>query len=103
MSWKPGQSGNPSGGGRTKPWLDALRMEAALAEKGEATPAPKGSLRWNARMLLESGEIQAIKEIGDRFDGKVPQAVVGDDEHDPIRTVTKIELVALTDGDNSTD
>lgn len=31
-----------------------------------------------------AGDVQAIKEVADRLDGKVPQAVVGDDEHDPI-------------------
>jgi len=30
------------------------------------------------------GDVPAIKEIADRLDGKVPQAIVGDNEHDPI-------------------
>ncbi len=38
-----------------------------------------------------SGDVQAIKEVADRLDGKVPQAVVGDDEHDPISLVSVIE------------
>jgi hypothetical protein len=65
-------------------------MEAALAERGEETPAPKGSLRWIARKQLErAGEdTAAAKEIADRLDGKVPQAVGGDDELDPISVRT---------------
>jgi hypothetical protein len=37
-----------------------------------------------------SGDVQAIKEVADRIDGKVPQALVGDDESDPINLVTEI-------------
>lgn len=42
-----------------------------------------------------AGNVVAIKEIADRLDGKVPQAVVGDDESDPISIVTKIERVLV--------
>lgn len=31
-----------------------------------------------------TGDVPAIKEIADRLDGKVPQAVIGDDNEDPI-------------------
>ena len=31
-----------------------------------------------------TGDVPAIKEIADRLDGKVPQAIVGDSEHDDI-------------------
>jgi hypothetical protein len=36
------------------------------------------------------GNVIAIKEIADRLDGKVPQAVIGDDESDPINFVAEI-------------
>jgi hypothetical protein len=36
-----------------------------------------------------TGDVSAIKEIADRLDGKVPQALIGDDEHDPIGMVFK--------------
>lgn len=29
------------------------------------------------------GDVQAIKEIGDRLDGKVPQGIIGGDDGDP--------------------
>lgn len=48
-----------------------------------------------------SGDVPAIKEIADRIDGKVPQALVGDSEFDPIQTITRIELVAPDHGDSS--
>lgn len=31
-----------------------------------------------------TGDVPAVKEFADRIDGKVPQAIVGDSEHDPI-------------------
>ena len=46
---------------------------------------PAGSLRANAQLLLLKGDVSAIREIADRLDGRVPQAIVGDDESDPIR------------------
>lgn len=68
---------------RDKPFRDALRMEiTALQADGD-----KRGLRRLARALIEKGEdgdVQAIREIADRLDGKVPQAVVGDSEHDPV-------------------
>lgn len=42
-----------------------------------------------------TGDIPAIKEIADRLDGKVPQAIVGDDELDPIKLVHRIERVIV--------
>jgi hypothetical protein len=70
--------GRPAGSqNKDKPFRDALRMEAALAENGQTTPAKPGSLRYIARQLLErAGEdTAAAKEVGDRFDGKPAQAV----------------------------
>lgn len=54
-------------------------MEALSAERGEKCIAKKGSLRWNARKLLEMGEVPAIREIADRLDGKVTQGISGHD------------------------
>lgn len=65
-----------------KPFRDALRMEIADAGVNHR------KLRRIARALLDKagkGDVQAIREVADRIDGKVPQAVVGDDAFDPIR------------------
>jgi len=104
MPFEPGQSGNPGGRPKNKPFKEALLIEALAAERGDPCEAKPGSLRWNARKLLELGEVPAIKEIADRLDGKVPQAVVGDDEADPVRlAIQRIELVALKPNDNGSD
>lgn len=59
-------------------------------------------LRKVADALVEkamTGDVPAIKEIADRLDGKVPQAVVGDDDSDPIRLITRIERVIVKPDD----
>ncbi|MDE2099595.1 MAG: hypothetical protein KGL39_20250 [Patescibacteria group bacterium] len=74
---------------KDKPFRDALRMEIAEAQADEN---PR-SLRLVARKLLDralSGDVQAIKEIGDRLDGKPAQAITGDNELDPIRVIQEI-------------
>lgn len=83
MTFQPGQSGNPGGRPKNKPFRDALMMEALAADNGDDCQAKKGSLRWNARQLLEKGDVSSIHEIADRLDGKVPQGVIGGDENDP--------------------
>jgi hypothetical protein len=87
MPFKPGQSGNPGGRPKEKPFREALMMEALAAEKGHGCEALPGSLRWNARQLLERGDVAAIRELADRLDGKVPQALVGDAEHSSIQVI----------------
>lgn len=75
MPFKKGQSGNPGGRSTSKPFQDALRIEEALAAKGEDTPAKPGSLRYIARQqLLRAGaDTTAANAIADRFDGKPAQ------------------------------
>lgn len=71
-------AGRPAGSqNKDKPFRDALKMEASLAEAEQESPAPKGSLRWIARqLLLRAGEeTAAAKEVGDRLDGKPAQSV----------------------------
>lgn len=65
--------GRPAGS-ETKPWKDAVRKAASAID-----PSTK---RRNLELLAESlirkakdGDIGAIKEFGDRYDGKVPQAL----------------------------
>lgn len=98
MPFDKGQSGNPGGRAKAKPFKDALLIEAKAAENGQACEALPGSLRWNARQLLNQGDVPSIKELADRLDGKVPQAIVGDDDHDPISVKAKLDAEHFTKG-----
>ncbi len=65
---------NPTSRGqqRDKPFRDALRLEIAAAQ------GKRHGLRHLAAKLIrkaEFGDVQAIKEIADRLDGKPAQAV----------------------------
>jgi hypothetical protein len=68
-------AGNANSGRRQeKPFRDALILEIKAA--GEDHKA----LRRVAAALLSKameGDMQAIKELGDRVDGKVPQGIEG--------------------------
>jgi hypothetical protein len=100
MAWQAGQSGNPGGRPKEKPFRDALRMEEKELANEVRIQHPPGSLRWHAQNLLLNGEMSATREIADRFDGKPAQAVVGDDDADPISVRTIVTGVPRkVDGD----
>lgn len=81
----------PSKGGKPdKLMRDALSLELHREVETEIDGKAKKvkRLRLVANALVDkaiSGDTVAIKEINDRMDGKVPQAIVGDDSHDPVR------------------
>lgn len=95
--FKPGQSGNPNGRPKKRPFKEAL--DRILKEEAKGADE-SGGLDEIVRALYtkaKTGDVAAIKEIAERYDGKVPQAVIGGDEDDPpIRTITRIELVAAS-------
>lgn len=75
-----------SGRKQEKPFRDALRIELAAADLDGR------GLRAIAKKLIdaaEEGKMDAIKELADRIDGKVPQAISGDEEN-PINLVHTI-------------
>ena len=75
---------------KDKPYRDALRLELAAA--GEDHKALRRIARNHIALaqLPEMSALSAIKELADRIDGKVPQAVVGDAEHDPIAVTAQV-------------
>jgi len=74
MPFVKGKSGNPEGRRleQKRSW-DAVLRRAALRNDAEA-------LNKVAEALIAKGiegDVPAIREIGDRLDGKVPQAITG--------------------------
>jgi len=86
--FQPGQSGNPNGRPKSKPFREAL--DRAIKSASE-DPDAGLSLDDIAKALLlkaKSGDVPAIKELAERYDGKVAQAVIGGEEDDPAIVVT---------------
>jgi len=73
-----------------KIWTNTLRR-ALLAEDGKRMRRVADALVSKA----EEGDVPAIKEIGDRIDGKVPQAIgIGQDpDLEPMITVVERRIV----------
>lgn len=75
MTFKPGQSGNPSGDAAgAKIWRQALVRALKRRETGE----DKQALEFLADALLDKalqGDIPALRELGDRLDGKAKETV----------------------------
>lgn len=83
MTWQPGQSGNPNGQPkRTKLWKEAIVR--AIKRREASDPQALEKLADKLIAQVEAGDVAAIKEFGDRVDGKVAQALIGDDSEDAI-------------------
>ncbi len=77
-----------------KSWRDAIRAAVNELRKDEDSPKKVKSLRLLARRLVDralEGDIAAIKELGDRLDGKPTQAV----QVDQSVQITSIEMVLV--------
>lgn len=85
--------GRPIGSvNRQKPFADALRLEISAGN------GPR-RLRAIARKLIdmaEGGDLQAIREIGDRLDGKCAQTIERGDV--PLEKLSDAELYAIARG-----
>ena len=86
---------------KDKPFKEALRMETLALANGEVIEHPRGSLRWNAQRLLMSGEVQSVREVADRLDGKPVQGHGQDSELGPlvVRWMTEEDNPAVSDMD----
>lgn len=52
--------------------------------------------------LVAAGDLAALKEFGDRMDGKPAQAIIGGDEDDPALKVLSEITIRAVDADRST-
>jgi len=79
--------GRPKGSpNKDKIYRQALMMELATA--GDNLAAAREIAKVHIARC-KAGDMQAIKEFADRLDGKVPQGIVGDGDHDPVRHVVR--------------
>jgi len=85
---------------KAKRWQDALNKALARFTTEDGKVKAGEALDKIAETVVTqalAGNKDAWLEIGNRLDGKVPQAIIGGDEDDPpLKTVTRIELVDLS-------
>jgi hypothetical protein len=97
MAFEPGNNLNPSGRPVSQKSFAAM-LKLAINEAGQQPGTTR--LRDVADALVNHaiyGNINAIKEIADRLDGKVPQGIAGDPENPFTVALTgQIELVAVS-------
>lgn len=73
-----------------------LITQKLIARLNDADGAALDRLLAALIAKAQEGDVPAIKEIFDRVDGKVPQAVIGGDDDDPaINLVHRIERVIV--------
>lgn len=73
--FKPGQSGNPGGRPKMKPWTAAIQERADLpVSKDDSRAALRAVVEKLFEMAL-AGDLAAIREIIDRSEGKAVQGI----------------------------
>lgn len=70
--------GNTNGKKNNRLWSEAIRRAVARRGKGQEGGLNKLADRFLDKVL--EGDMTAIKEFGDRYEGKVPQAIEGPGE-----------------------
>lgn len=88
---------------RAKVWRAAI--ERALERRSASRADGIKEIDALAEQLLNlvaAGDLGAIKEFGDRIDGKPAQAIVGDDEGPPVKTLNEIVIRSVAASDRPT-
>ena len=78
-----------------RPWRDAIDRALVIRERSRIDG--KAALDALAEQLLlkcDDGDISALKELGDRIEGKSAQALtISGDEDNPLKIIGSIKLV----------
>jgi hypothetical protein len=86
MAGKPGRSGTNKG--KDKIWSEAIRR-AVLRTTADKKTRRLDALADKLVSAGIDGDIPAIKEIGDRLEGKPTQMVAGDPDGSPLTVVLR--------------
>ena len=88
MAFVKGQSGNPGGRGTEKLWRDAV-LKAVRERDGKKGPQLIEKAAIALVSAAASGDVGALKELGDRLDGKPHQSttIAGDPDNPLIHEV----------------
>lgn len=91
--FQKGQSGNPGGRPKERPWRDAIQRAIARAAAEGSNKQLLDEIADKVTQMALEGDIHAMREIGDRLEGKPAQAITGEDGG-PVEFVSQImELV----------
>lgn len=85
---------------KAKVWSAAINRALERRQPADARVKAIDELADKLLSLCADGDLAALKELGDRLDGKPAQVVVGDADADPIQ-VAEIVIRAV-DADRST-
>lgn len=86
---------------KAKIWHAAI-MRALDKRGGGDRVAALDELAGKLLDLVATGDLAALKEFGDRLDGKPAQAIIGGDEDDPAVKVLSEIVIRAVDADRST-
>ena len=81
-------------GKKAKRWEGAIARALARVAEGKGVEAGLDPLADKLIQAAQAGEQWALKELGDRLDGKAAQSLtVGGDEEAPLRVKGIVELI----------
>jgi hypothetical protein len=85
VPFEKGKSGNPNGRRKEKKFTQALSAALEAEDKVKLY-----QLRDKLIAQALAGESWAMKEVLERYEGKVPQGVVGEDEDSPVKVALEV-------------
>ena len=77
------------------------RFKAALVRYADADPVRLDEMAQKLWATAMTGDVSAMREVADRLDGKVPQAIVGDEEHGPVQIAWLSKSTTSPDSNSS--
>lgn len=95
MPFKPGQSGNPGGTPHAREWQQCVRAAGNVEDPKKRRRLMQLAAEQLWRLAAYEGDIQALKEVGDRLDGKPHQTSTTETVNRSITEMTRDELLRI--------